>query len=255
MESPSKIARVVFLCAVAPLLTAACEADPGDDPKGDPASPLSPPPAPLGQPTSGGPASPPPAPQPSDAGGEKPKPPTSADAGPPVVDAATPNEASAPVDAATGDLRVRYLAGTTAPTTNEIRPHLDIANMGAVPQPLAELTARYWFTSDAVGAAPQTYACDYAAVGCANIKGKVIALAPARLRADAYFEIGFTSAAGAIAPGASTALIQTRFHKDDYSNYDQSNDYSFDATHAQLQDSPLVTLYRAGQLVWGIEPP
>jgi hypothetical protein len=43
-------------------------------------------------------------------------------------------------------------------------------------------------------------------------------------------------------------------NKNDWSNYDETNDYSFDATKTAFSDWNRVTLYRNGVLVWGIEP-
>ena len=40
----------------------------------------------------------------------------------------------------------------------------------------------------------------------------------------------------------------------DWTNYTQTNDYSFDATKTSYADWTKVTLYRNGVLVWGVEP-
>jgi cellulose 1,4-beta-cellobiosidase len=43
-------------------------------------------------------------------------------------------------------------------------------------------------------------------------------------------------------------------YKTDWSNFDESNDYSYDPTKTSYQDWNKVTLYKGGTLVWGIEP-
>jgi endoglucanase len=248
---------VCFLpCALLP----ACAADPGDDPKGE-ATPATASNAPQGSaspaiPSSTGTNAPPPSRL--DAGSSEPSGPLPTnDGGSLEIDATGPVPQDAgptpPRDAATGALSLRYLASATSPSTKEIKPHYEIVNNGSFSQPLSEITARYWFTID--GTRPQVYACDYAAAGCANIQGKFAALSPVRTGADAYFEISFTAGAGSLAPGGTASGVQNRFNKDDYSNYDQSNDYSFDATQSKFSDWSRVTLYRTDQLVWGKEPP
>lgn len=260
MPTRSRLLNVARLGVVTSALSLSCAADPGDDLKV--------------QASDGTDAAPPPA---AGAGGGIPgttggvptgalhdsgsaPPSTFDDAGhrdAAAVDAsavdATSADAAGPPGCATCVLRVRYRAAAAALTSNELKPYLEIVNAGSAAQPLGELTVRYWFTAD--GAGPETYVCDYAAIGCARVHGTVQTLSPPRATADAYLEIGFVAGAGSIAPGASTADIQNRVHKDDYSNYDQSNDYSFDAAHGQLADWSRVTLYRAGKLVWGTEPP
>ncbi|WP_243467768.1 cohesin domain-containing protein, partial [Acetivibrio straminisolvens] len=68
--------------------------------------------------------------------------------------------------------------------------------------------------------------------------------------ADTYLEISFTS--GSLEAGAHVQ-IQGRFAKNDWSNYTQSNDYSFKAG-SQFVEWDQVTAYLNGVLVWGKEP-
>ncbi|MNI91614.1 Xyloglucanase precursor [compost metagenome] len=66
-------------------------------------------------------------------------------------------------------------------------------------------------------------------------------------------EIGFTSAAGSLAAGASID-IQMRVSKSDWTNYTQTGDYSFNATGTASADWAKTPAYISGSLVWGNEP-
>jgi len=177
-----------------------------------------------------------------------------------VSDATIPPDASsvdAPPDVtqcATCPLVVEYTTPTTTPSSQEIRPHLDILNNGASPQDLASLTVRYWYTSD--GSASQAYACDYAALsgGCSALSAQFVAMPQAKTNADHYMEVSFSS--GTIAPGGQTGDLQLRFHDTNYAvTFTQTNDWSFDASKTAYAAWTNVTLYRSGALVWGAEPP
>src|SRR5205814_2308294 len=72
--------------------------------------------------------------------------------------------------------------------------------------------------------------------------------------ADYYLEVHFTAGAGSIAAGGQSGEIQNRFAKNDWTNYTQTGDYSFDATKTAFADWTHVTLYRNGTLVWGTAP-
>jgi hypothetical protein len=45
--------------------------------------------------------------------------------------------------------------------------------------------------------------------------------------------------------------IQVRVNKSDWSAYDQSNDYSFDASYTSFTEYNKITIYRNGTLIWG----
>jgi hypothetical protein len=131
-------------------------------------------------------------------------------------------------------------------------PYLRIVNTGADAVPLSELTLRYWYTAD--GAKKQNWWCDWAAVGNGNIKAGIHPLPRPVPLADHYLEINFTPAAGSIKPAGDSGEIQFRLAKDDWSRFDQANDYSFDPSKTAYADWSRITLYRNGVLVWGQEP-
>ncbi|MEK7393611.1 MAG: cellulose binding domain-containing protein, partial [Fibrobacterota bacterium] len=152
----------------------------------------------------------------------------------------------------TADLKIQYRAGSTMAASNSIQPYLQLVNTGKIAVSLSDVTIRYWFTND--GSAAVSYWCDWAQIGAANLTGTVKTASPARTGADRYLEISFKTSAGSLAAGASTGAIQSRFSKNDWSNFTQTNDASFDATKTAFADWNKVTVYRGGVLVWGVEP-
>ncbi|MDW8065989.1 MAG: cellulose binding domain-containing protein, partial [Anaerolineae bacterium] len=123
----------------------------------------------------------------------------------------TPAVTRTPTPAAGGDLVVQYRVADTNARDNQLKPHFRIVNRGATSVPLSELTIRYWYTVD--GDKPQVFNCDWAQVGCSNVRGSLVRLATGRTGADYYIEVTFTSGAGSLAPGGSSGDIQARIHK------------------------------------------
>jgi hypothetical protein len=149
--------------------------------------------------------------------------------------------------------KVQYKAADANPTNVDVKPHFNVANMGTSSVPLTELTIRYWYTLD-VSERPQSFFCDYALVGCANVSGKFVKLPAARSGADHYLEVAFTAGAGNCVAAAQTGEIQVRFNITDYTPMNEAGDYSFDPTKTGFADWGRVTLYQNGVLVWGTEP-
>ncbi|CAG0935332.1 Exoglucanase/xylanase [Thermoflexales bacterium] len=147
-------------------------------------------------------------------------------------------------------LRVQYRAADSSATTNQVKPHLNIINVGTSPIPLSELRVRYWYTID--GERSQQYHCDYAVIGCGNVSGTFTKLSTPVDGADYYLEVSFSG--GTLAAGGQTGEIQNRFNKDNWTSYTQSTDYSFNGSQTAFADWTRVTLYRNGVKVWGSEP-
>ena len=152
----------------------------------------------------------------------------------------------------TASVTAQYETAAAAATTSTISNQIQLVNTGTSAVPLSNLTIRYWFTED--GSQPLQYSCDYAPVGCANVAGSFAVVSPAVTGADHYLQIGFTSGAGSLAPGASTGGIQNRIFQADYATMTQTNDYSFNAADASFTANPDITVYDNGTLIYGTEP-
>ncbi len=161
------------------------------------------------------------------------------------------------ITSAAGSLKVQMYNSSTAATTNSISPVIRLINQGTVAVSLSTVTIRYYYTID--GDKAQNYYCDYAVmnpgntVKTSNITGNFVKMGTAVSGADYYLEIGFTSAAGSLAAGA-TVDIQSRFAKTDWTNYTQTGDYSLNSSATSLVDWNYVTAYLSGNLQWGTEP-
>ncbi|MER5397456.1 glycoside hydrolase family 6 protein [Streptomyces sp. NPDC002599] len=150
----------------------------------------------------------------------------------------------------TPGLKAQYKNNDSSTGDNGIRPGLKLVNGGSGAVDLSKVTIRYWFTGESSSAGYQTF-CDWAQLGCSTVKTSVGAVSPSRTGADHYLEVGFTS--GSLAAGADSGDLQLRMAKSDWSNFDESNDYSRGAG-TSYADAAKVTVYVSGTLVWGTEP-
>jgi len=159
-----------------------------------------------------------------------------------------PVRAQAPAEG----LCVQYRCAETGLESNQIKAHFQIANRTAAAVPLKELTIRYWY--DDSSGKPQSFWCDYAALGKENVSAEFVALKKPLGIANCYVELGFSEGAGSVAAGGNSGEIQSRVSRQDWGNYDQLSAYSFEPSCKEWTEHPKVTLYRLGQLVWGQEP-
>jgi subtilisin family serine protease len=150
-------------------------------------------------------------------------------------------------------LEARYMIGDIgSPGDAQLKPRLQIMNHTAITIPLSELKLRYWYTID--GDKPQSFWCDYSSIGCSNIIGSFFRVTPSRSGADDYLEVGFTAGAGNLFPGQQSGEIVLRVNKNDWSNYNETDDYSYDPSKGSYLGWSHVTIYRQGTLIWGNEP-
>jgi hypothetical protein len=134
-------------------------------------------------------------------------------------------------------------------TDNQIRPHLRVANTGTTAMGLSNVAVRYYFTRD--GTASVNVFCDWAVLGCTNLRFALVVLPTAVTGADAYVEITFTS--GSVAAGANSGDIQLRFAKSDWSNFNEADDYSRGTNSAYAENTRITGLV-GGTLSWGTPP-
>jgi hypothetical protein len=172
----------------------------------------------------------------------------------PAAQGSTAQRGAAPAAPASSGLRVQDRSHDNDNPDNTLYALYQILNSGTAAVPLSSVTMRYWFTNEN-SADPLVFACDYAQVNCANITSKFVTLSPARTKANSYVELGFTAAAGSVAPGQGTGEIQTRVHHVNWSNFNTTETYSFISDPSFVyKDTQTVTVYVNGALVWGTEP-
>lgn len=116
---------------------------------------------------------------------------------------------------------------------------------------LTKITMRYWFLAD--GSKSLAFNCDYAMLSCANLTGTFTTMATPTASADTYLEVSFAS--GSVPPTGDSGEIQIRLTDKNYAvTFDETKDWSFDATKTAYAPWGHITLYKAGVLIWGTEP-
>ncbi|WP_270166394.1 glycosyl hydrolase [Paenibacillus sp. SYP-B4298] len=161
--------------------------------------------------------------------------------------ALTPSVTTTPTDS----FKLQMYSSNTAASSNTIAPHIKIVNTSTSALDLSTVKLRYYYTSD--GQQTQAFWCDWSHVGSSNVTGTFVTMSTPKPDADSYVEIGFTSGAGTLAPGAA-AEIQIRLARTDWSNYTQTGDYSFRPIGSSYADWTKMTGYANGVLQWGMEP-
>jgi large repetitive protein len=143
-------------------------------------------------------------------------------------------------------------------STNTIAPRIALKNIGSEEISLSSIKFRYYYTIDTEKS--QDYDIDYANVSGPGVSRNVTSYVTGNFQkttvktgSDYYIEYGFTSTAGKLKPG-ETVLIQSRFWKSDWSNYKQTNDYSYNSSAEDYTDTNKITVYSSGTLIAGIEP-
>ncbi|WP_027622807.1 carbohydrate-binding protein [Acetivibrio clariflavus] len=163
----------------------------------------------------------------------------------------SPTPTPAPTTVSSGVLKVEFFNSNRNSPSNSINFSLKITNTGNSPIDLSTVKLRYYYTID--GVKPISIYCDYSSVQTSYLKLSNSSMGQTCSNADHYIEVGFTNGAGTLAPG-SNAVVQVRSNKNDWSNFIQTNDYSYNASAIDFTSWTYVTGYINNTLVWGIEP-
>lgn len=122
----------------------------------------------------------------------------------------------------------------------QLYPNIRLRNVGSVPVQLKNIKFRYRYTRE--GNATETYMLDYSPYTVTRTIGA--------LNAERALDLTIASSA-TVAAGQVSGEIQGRVAKSDWSNFDQSNDFSYLQTAASWTLNPYIAVYAGGNQVWG----
>jgi hypothetical protein len=150
--------------------------------------------------------------------------------------------------ASANKLKVHVKTDTSA-STGQPSPGIEIYNTSTETLNLKDIKARYYFTID--GEKPLSIGFWTTTVK-ENVITQFVKMPIPSANADHYLEISFKDNAGTLKPGAKVG-VYTWFNKNDWSSFNQTNDYSFIGSTSYVANEK-ATGYRAGVLDWGKEP-
>lgn len=148
-------------------------------------------------------------------------------------------------------LKVVYHPSQIVDETNNIGIRLQIINDGAAPVAYTRIEIRYWFSAGQLRGRTQELNVDHAPMGQSFVKGRFVPSSAGGQ--DYYLSITFDEKAGILEPYRSSGEMMMRVHKSDWSNYDQSNDFSY-GPFEDFREWDRIALYLDGNRVWGTEP-
>ncbi len=171
---------------------------------------------------------------------------------PTITPTVTPTITPTPVPS--GDFTLTLSnTGNESSSVNTITNNIKITHESGSDLDLSKLTIRYYYTKE--GTSPENFYCDTAAAQMnrdpwyvtynSAVNGTFGVMDEAKTNADSYLDIKLNTTDSLSA--GSTLIINTRITKNDWSEYNQSNDYSYgNSTH--------VIVYYDDTLVLGAEP-
>jgi hypothetical protein len=158
-------------------------------------------------------------------------------------------------------LSVKYMVEESAANNTALGSQLWIDNTGTESVPLSELTVRYYFTNEVTaslvkdvnwGHMDHTGGGDYTDLA-GNITIDVTSLSESTSSADSSVVLGFNAASATLKPGYRIKL-SWRVQNFQSQQFNQSNDFSYNASLTSATDWDKVVLMRVATVVWGEEP-
>ncbi|HEY9063142.1 MAG TPA: M6 family metalloprotease domain-containing protein [Pseudobacteroides sp.] len=148
-------------------------------------------------------------------------------------------------------LQVDFYNGNRSSSTNNCSMNYKITNTSTAPINLSDVKVRYYYTIDSMDS--QIFYCDWSNKGSQYVMGSFFQTDNTSGKADYYVEVGFKTGAGVLSPGESV-LLSTRMSKAYWSDYNQTNDYSFNSTATTYEIWAKTPAYISGSIAWGVEP-
>lgn len=148
-------------------------------------------------------------------------------------------------------VRLQMYNSDTNDSSNTISPNYRLYNTDNTAIDLRDVKIRYYYMVG--GSVTQNFWCDWSSAGTSNVNGTIVHNTDPKKGADTYVEITFSGAAGTLAAGENVE-IKTRFARNGWKNYVQSDDYSFNSSSTNYADWEKATVYIGDELVWGTEP-
>ncbi len=137
------------------------------------------------------------------------------------------------------NLVVEYKHYDRGLVVNQMMPLFRVRNLGSVNLPLAQTKLEYMLTPE--GTSPMVWSCDWTPYGCQDVRATFGTY-------NVYLSLPNNAV---VQPGAVSGQIQGRINKLDWSNMDQSNDYSYMANATDWTVNPRMTFWNADLRVWG----
>lgn len=160
----------------------------------------------------------------------------------------TPTPDPTPVQSST--LKLQTFNVTTTASSTKLDPMFRLTNTSANDIDLSKVKIRYYYTVDSD--VNETFWCNWSSIGSTNVIGTFNKLSTSKTNSDSYLEIAFSSSAGMLKAGSSID-IQTMLAKNNWSSYNQTNDYSFNSS-SSFVDFAKCPVYYNDTLVYGVEP-
>jgi cellulose 1,4-beta-cellobiosidase len=157
-----------------------------------------------------------------------------------------------------GGFVVQYACMKTAAMSPYVEAEINAKNTGTTTIAVAELKLRYYFTDEPRVTNQMTNNFSHISTSGSNqtlnVTSVVAGLVPTETGADTYIEFSFTSD-HALAPNEAMDFAWQMDGPDQSKDiYNQSNDYSFDASKTTLTNWDHVVLFHNGTVVWGALP-
>ncbi|MBN2533508.1 MAG: S8 family serine peptidase [Spirochaetales bacterium] len=158
------------------------------------------------------------------------------------VDIPIPEDPPLPTPIPVTDILLKYKCEESQSITSNIKMCIRISSRDTKHIYLSDITIRYYYTKE--GTSEEEVIIDDASIQKSNILPS---------SEDGYINIGFNQDAG-ILQDTDSFEFHLRMYKLDYTNYDQSNDYSFDPLCNDYNFYKRISMFVKGNRVWGYSP-